>query len=1246
MNRLSINKAVILFVALTMVLWSVGLAAFAPTTAKAASLVGGDLITSSQTKAVYLYASNGTRYVFPNEKSYKTWYSDFSGVKTIDHSELQAVSLSGKNVVYRPGTYLLKITTDPKVYAVEPSGVLRWVETEAVASSLWGANWAKMVQDLPDEFFANYTIGTSLSTAKYPTGSLVSNGGKTYYINASGQKQEVTAEGMTANRFQSMFAVAAADLSGYTAGTTVSAFDSTLADTSQGGGVTPVTPTTGGTVSASLASNTPASTNVPVDDTNNTTAASNVGFTYVNLTAGATDAVISKVKVTRTGLGTDSNISSVKLFVDNVQIGNSQSLSSASTATFSNISITVPANSSKVLVLGADIAPAAISGNTLGLSIEAGADITVNSGTVSGTFPIRGNQMTLVNLAIGSATVYNGALHPASDQTVDPDAKDFRFTQVKVQAGGTEDLKVTQITAIRNGTAGDSDVKDIKLVNDKDGSTVSTVASLTNGRAVFNNLSVTVPKGENLELSVIATLVGGAGRTIAFDLHDGTAYTIRVVGQKYGFEIIPTRNNFCAANGTCQTQTINQGYLTVSKSSKTPATGNIPLGGTGITLAAFDFDARGEDINVTQTQFTITPGGTGSASDWTNIGLYDATGALVAGPRDGSTTTAATAQTLTFTDAFKIPVGVQTYYIKGNLSSSAVATETIAVTQPANSVTAKGANAGKTVYTTATGTTMAPSSAITSNTLTILGAALQVVTAGTPVASSVVTNAQDQVFSYFDLNATSGGEVVRVSSVTMTDTLGTGTDYSGLNNLELWGDPDNTDATETSVKLQTSNSTATNANTVLFTFVTPLKVSASSLSRLKLIADVVSATGTSHTLKASAATATGWTTGNDITETFSGTGQAQTVQSVGRLAITASGSRPSAAQYVANSTGNLMMSYRFASSFEDIDVTELYVATNRTTAGVDTTSGASGDVARVKLYKGGTQIGATNGYTLDSAGKAYVVLNNGTLVVPKDDYVTIDIKVDFTDRTQLTDNVTFELGLGDATGIGDQWDGATDLGGGGAAAAGSYLIVATGKSSGSILTATTIHSAGTGTGNVVASNTNRLHDGILTVTLNSSSPSGLKGASGAQEVLRFNLTATGDDITVTDFEFTPTNTCTITGTTATKLYLYENGSIQTGTSFATWAAGTTWMEGRTQFSVSGDDSDTAMDTSLQVSVGTTKTLSLVTDTTGCTTNNTLQITLQGTTDTVSGVDWQNRSGNVIDSALTRELPLSGGTITY
>ena len=46
---------------------------------------------------------DGKRYVFPNEATYRSWYSDFSTVQTITDKEPAQITIGG-NVTYRLNT--------------------------------------------------------------------------------------------------------------------------------------------------------------------------------------------------------------------------------------------------------------------------------------------------------------------------------------------------------------------------------------------------------------------------------------------------------------------------------------------------------------------------------------------------------------------------------------------------------------------------------------------------------------------------------------------------------------------------------------------------------------------------------------------------------------------------------------------------------------------------------------------------------------------------------------------------------------------------------------------------------------------------------------------------------------------------------------------------------------------------------------------------------------------------------------
>ncbi|MDQ7814596.1 MAG: right-handed parallel beta-helix repeat-containing protein [Patescibacteria group bacterium] len=167
MNNFTFSKYRIAVICVVAVFFSIS----SPQTAGAVN--SGTLVKASQ-PAVYHYHSDGKRYVFPDEKTFFSWYGDFSGVVTITDQELAAMQIGG-NVRYRPGYKMIKITSDPKVYAVGENGELRWVTSEQVAKDLYGVDWAKQVNDLSVGYFTGYKIGLPIySSADFS---------KTYLLN-------------------------------------------------------------------------------------------------------------------------------------------------------------------------------------------------------------------------------------------------------------------------------------------------------------------------------------------------------------------------------------------------------------------------------------------------------------------------------------------------------------------------------------------------------------------------------------------------------------------------------------------------------------------------------------------------------------------------------------------------------------------------------------------------------------------------------------------------------------------------------------------------------------------------------------------------------------------------------------------------------------------------------------------------------------------------------------------------------
>lgn len=195
----------------------------------------GDLIKASGNPAVYYYGYDGKRHAFPNEQTYFSWYIDFKRVKTISSTILGSLPL-GKNIVIRPGTYLVKFHNSPKIYAVEPLGRLRQLLNPTLATQLFGTSWGHKVVYLPEHLFSDYTIAELLAEKKHPTGTIFRYKGEpAYYLMTNNYSRKLVSVAKWENyRFNDYF-VQTIDKStlNYVSGSDVNQFRVSLSDTAQ-----------------------------------------------------------------------------------------------------------------------------------------------------------------------------------------------------------------------------------------------------------------------------------------------------------------------------------------------------------------------------------------------------------------------------------------------------------------------------------------------------------------------------------------------------------------------------------------------------------------------------------------------------------------------------------------------------------------------------------------------------------------------------------------------------------------------------------------------------------------------------------------------------------------------------------------------------------------------------------------------------------------------------------------------------
>lgn len=560
------------------------------TVPQASAAQAGDLIKMPGLNTVYYLGADSKRYVFSSANTYFSWYSDFSGVKEISQLELEGYNLSGKNVTVRPGTKLVKITTNPTVYAVEPGGVLRSIVSEANATNLWGNDvWATRIIDIADESFSDYEEGTPLTEGVYPVGSLVktSDNADVYYYDGTDYRVFGSESAFTGNRFSfSNVVTVPIAITIVAGGTAIAGVDADLIDTSENAPGTGPIAGTGLTVS--LAGSTAGSSTL-------VTGQALANLATFNFAASSDGAVkVTSVKVKRVGIGLDTTLPAVYLYDGSDRLTDEATVSSTYVTWNNSAGIfTVPAGGSIAITIKSNIA-ASTAGQTVGIQVEVGSDIGTDGATVSGSFPVNGNLHSIASGTLATVDI-TSATAPAANTALDPQDEFGLWGNYTITVG-TRSVTLNSIRFRQIGSIESKDLKNFKLLID--GAQVgSTAASLdANGNVTFD-LSAS-PKSLTAvahSFKVIVDVVGGSSRTTSLSLRK--AVDISVIDSELNVPILVTVGSSSFSAQTSGTQTISTGTLTVTKKT-TSATGNVTKGASAVTLATYEFKAAGEAVKV------------------------------------------------------------------------------------------------------------------------------------------------------------------------------------------------------------------------------------------------------------------------------------------------------------------------------------------------------------------------------------------------------------------------------------------------------------------------------------------------------------------------------------------------------------------------------------------------------------------------------------------------------------------------
>ncbi|MEK7197931.1 MAG: peptidoglycan-binding domain-containing protein, partial [Patescibacteria group bacterium] len=279
-----------------------------------------------------------------------------------------------------------------------------------------------------------------------------------------------------------------------------------------GGGV--VTPPVAGGLSVSLSGSTPAARTIVAS-------AALMPFGKWNFTAGSGDVTVTTLKFKRSGISSDSELSSAYLYDEEGNYLAQYSGLGSGVLTFTNSSglFTVKAGTTKMVEMRVDVASSASNNHTMAWSLEAAADVTSNATSVSGGFPSMSNAMTFVtvsdpNIATLTATVVT------TGNSVNAGTTGYLAGSFTLLAANSAVL-INRIVLTQNGSLiSSTDLGNIKLVTSggkQMGATLPSLKSDGTGSFVMSP-AYEIPAGQTIQVNVYADILAGVNRNLKFNV--------------------------------------------------------------------------------------------------------------------------------------------------------------------------------------------------------------------------------------------------------------------------------------------------------------------------------------------------------------------------------------------------------------------------------------------------------------------------------------------------------------------------------------------------------------------------------------------------------------------------------------------------------------------------------------------------------------------------------------------------------
>ncbi|MEK7212102.1 MAG: peptidoglycan-binding domain-containing protein, partial [Patescibacteria group bacterium] len=752
-----------------------------------------------------------------------------------------------------------------------------------------------------------------------------------------------------------------------------------------GGTTTPIT----GSVTVSIAPGSPAAATIADGSAYNE-------FLKLNFANGTSGSVsITSLIVTRGGISVDTNVTGVGLYgADGSRYGNVvESLASGGKATFnlSSTPIVLAAGMATPVWVKVNVSSATQSG-TMRFGIASASDVKLSAGTVAGSFPLTGSDMSIVDgvntlggLTIDAVQVVSNGSIDATVSSVTLGTTGYEVAKLRFAAGAAEDVLINKIRVYNNGSVGDTDLANLSLYG-PDGALLVKAGPVSNKYSTFD-LSASpykLPKGVSRDLSIRVDFVGGSTRTSRFQVQND--YDIVATGNDTKSGILatlvgggtPTGNDRAfpvgdqAGGGSTiyvNKFTVAAGTFTLNKSSTSPSS-DIPLGGTGVVLAKWDAKAAGEDMEIRQIAYTVSSSGAIKPTGTVKLQMDDGT---VVYSIAGSSITLGSATTVSLTTYATLTANVaKTISLVVDISSLSTGNPTFTGTLDITQVRRVSSN-------DIVDPTVNP---VAGNALTVKQGSLSVSNnSSAPAVTVVAGSATPAVLGSWNFVA-GAAEGVNLTQIQVTVPVGFGRNYK---DLELW-----MGGVKVSADTASTISPGVTDAAVTFTLSPQKTIAAAATAVLELRGRALSTTTDGTQVASIAASGVSGSLTVSLTSLASTPAVASasynvTNSAAGTLAVARDTvTNLKSSQYVAGQTGITLGAFKLtANNAEDVKIKKLTLVNSGSVAtgfgpniGVYE-QGASSPIANITV----ASLGTDGTFTFDYSSAPYTVPKNSSKVL-------------------------------------------------------------------------------------------------------------------------------------------------------------------------------------------------------------------------------------------------------------------------